>query len=54
LAIAEVGLEDALRADEALARGLNAYGGALTNQPVADAHGLEWIPVSSAIPGTNG
>jgi alanine dehydrogenase len=54
LAIAEVGLEEALRADEALARGLNAYGGALTNQPVADAHGLEWIPVSSAIPGTNG
>jgi alanine dehydrogenase len=54
LAIAELGLEDGLRADGALARGLNTYGGALTNQPVAEAHGLEWIPVSSAIPGANG
>jgi alanine dehydrogenase len=54
LAIAENGLEEALRADGALSRGLNTYGGALTNQPVADAHRLEWIPVSSAVPGANG
>jgi alanine dehydrogenase len=54
LAIAEVGLEDALRADAALARGLNAYGGALTSQPVAEAHGLDWTPVSSAVPGAAG
>jgi alanine dehydrogenase len=54
LAIAEVGLEDALRADAALARGLNAYGGDLTSQPVAEAHGLDWTPVSSAVPGAAG
>jgi alanine dehydrogenase len=54
LAIAEVGLEDALRADAALAQGLNAYGGALTSQPVAEAHGLDWTPVSSAVPGAAG
>jgi alanine dehydrogenase len=54
LAIAEVGLEDALRADAALARGLNAYGGAVTSQPVAEAHGLDWTPASSVIPGAAG
>ncbi|MGH2572496.1 MAG: alanine dehydrogenase [Actinomycetota bacterium] len=54
LAIAERGLEDAIRADPALAKGLNAYGGALTNQPVAEAHDLDWVPVSSAVPGAIG
>jgi alanine dehydrogenase len=54
LAIAEAGLEEALRADAALAQGLNAYGGALTSQPVAEAHGLDWTPVSSAVPGVAG
>jgi alanine dehydrogenase len=49
--IADAGLEDAVRADPALAAGLNTYGGALTNQAVAEAHVLEWVPVSSAIPG---
>jgi alanine dehydrogenase len=51
-AIAERGLEEALRADPALARGLNTYQGALTNLPVAEAHGLEHVPTSSLIPGT--
>jgi alanine dehydrogenase len=54
LAIAEAGLEDALRDDAALAQGLNAYGGVLTSQPVAEAHGLDWTPVSSAVPGAAG
>jgi alanine dehydrogenase len=54
LAVAERGLEDAIRADPALAKGLNAYGGALTNQPVAEAHDLDWVPVSSAVPGAIG
>src|SRR5439155_24879872 len=47
LAMAERGLEDALRADPALARGLNTYGGALTNGPVAEAHDLDHAPGSS-------
>jgi alanine dehydrogenase len=51
LAIAEQGLEDSLRADPALARGLNTYGGTLTNGPVAEAHDLDWTPVPSVIPG---
>jgi alanine dehydrogenase len=51
LSIAEAGLEDALRADPALASGLNTYGGVLSNQAVGEAHDLEWMPVSVAIPG---
>ncbi|CAN5289561.1 alanine dehydrogenase [soil metagenome] len=51
LTVAERGMEQALRADPALARGLNTYGGGLTNQAVADAHGLEWTPISSVLPG---
>ncbi len=51
LAIAERGLEEALRADPALAVGLNTYGGTLTNGPVAEAHDLEWTPVGSVVPG---
>jgi alanine dehydrogenase len=51
LAIADHGLEDAVRADPALAGGVNAYGGALTYEPVADSHQMDWVPVASAIPG---
>src|SRR5207244_2686364 len=51
LAIAGSGVEDALRADPTLAGGLNTYGGALTNGPVAEAHGMEWAPVESVVPG---
>jgi alanine dehydrogenase len=54
LAIADLGLEEALRTDPALAKGLNAYAGALTSRPVAEAHGLDWVPVSSAVPGAAG
>jgi alanine dehydrogenase len=50
-AIAEQGLEDAVRRDQALASGVNAYAGAVTNQGVAEAHGLEAVPLSSLIDG---
>jgi len=53
-AIADRGLEEALRADPALARGLNTYQGSLTNLPVAEAHGLEHVSTASLIPGTQG
>jgi len=37
--LANRGWRDALRADEALALGLNTHDGQLTNAPVAEAHG---------------
>jgi len=54
LAIAERGLEEALRADPALAQGLNTFGGALTNEAVAEAHDLDFPPVWSVIPEESG
>ncbi len=53
ISIAEAGLEDALRADPALAAGLNTHGGMLTNQAVGEAHDLESMPVSAATPGVS-
>jgi alanine dehydrogenase len=41
LKIADLGWEAALAADPALAKGLNATSGKLTNEGVAAAHGLE-------------
>jgi alanine dehydrogenase len=43
--LADRGWRDALRADEALARGLNAHQGRLTNAAVARAHGYQSVPV---------
>ncbi|WP_204055234.1 alanine dehydrogenase [Microbispora corallina] len=45
LAIANLGWRKALTADPALARGLNTHEGHLTSRPVAEAHGLEAVPV---------
>jgi alanine dehydrogenase len=50
LPIAERGLLDALRADRALAQGLNTFAGALTNEAVAEAHHLDFTPIWSVIP----
>ncbi|SDR06663.1 alanine dehydrogenase [Thermostaphylospora chromogena] len=44
LRIADLGWRDALRADPVLARGLNTHEGHVTNQPVAEAHGLVPVP----------
>ncbi|HYH28691.1 MAG TPA: alanine dehydrogenase [Actinomycetota bacterium] len=52
--IAERGLEEALRRDPALARGVNVYGGAITNGPVAEAHGFESAPLGSVVSGLTG
>jgi alanine dehydrogenase len=41
LRIANGGLEAAVREDPALAAGVNVYAGAVTNEGVAEAHGLE-------------
>ncbi|GIH79745.1 alanine dehydrogenase [Planobispora longispora] len=49
LAIAELGWHEALRGDPALALGLNTHKGHLTNQPVAEAHGLEAVPLERVL-----
>lgn len=51
LEIATKGLEDAVRADAALSLGVNVYGGAVTSAPVAEAHGLDHVPLSSVLAG---
>jgi len=48
--IADHGLASAVRSDRALARGVNTYGGHITCEPVAEAHGLEYVPVSRLWP----
>jgi alanine dehydrogenase len=53
MAIAEGGLEDAVRGSAPLALGVNVYGGAVTNAAVAEAHGLDHVPLSSLIPGAS-
>ncbi|MQA60149.1 MAG: alanine dehydrogenase [Actinophytocola sp.] len=49
VSLAGRGWHAAARADAALAGGLNTHAGALTNGPVAQAHGLEHTPLESAI-----
>jgi alanine dehydrogenase len=49
LAIADHGLEGALRADPVLALGLNTYGGALTNVPVGEAHALPAVDPATVL-----
>jgi alanine dehydrogenase len=47
--LANHGWRDALRADPALAGGLNTYDGNVTNAPVAAAHGYDSVPVADAL-----
>jgi alanine dehydrogenase len=51
LEIATLGLEDAVRADPALALGVNVYRGRITNAGVAEAHGLEAAPLHDLVDG---
>jgi alanine dehydrogenase len=51
LDIAGRGLEDAVRADRVLACGMNVYKGAVTNEGVAAAHGLEFSALDELIAG---
>jgi alanine dehydrogenase len=51
LAIAVRGLEEAVRADPVLAAGVNVYAGSVTNDGVAEAHGLEHAPLGTLIAG---
>jgi alanine dehydrogenase len=49
VALAERGLEDAVKQDAALAKGVNVYQGAVTYEPVAEAHGLESVPLDDLL-----
>jgi alanine dehydrogenase len=48
--IASAGLEEAVAADPPLAKGINVYRGELTYQQVAEAHALDWRPLTEVIP----
>ncbi|GGB23976.1 alanine dehydrogenase [Flexivirga endophytica] len=47
--LANQGWRDALRADQALARGLNTYAGDVVCEPVAQAHGLEHVDLATVL-----
>jgi alanine dehydrogenase len=47
--LAEKGFAEAVRSDPALARGVNTFGGAVVYEPVAEAHGLEYVPLEDAV-----
>jgi alanine dehydrogenase len=49
LELANRGWRHALRADPALALGLNTYDGHVTYGPVAEAHGLDHVPLESVL-----
>jgi alanine dehydrogenase len=49
LELADAGWAAAMRADPALAKGLNVHAGAVTNPAVAAAHGLQAVPLSDAL-----
>jgi alanine dehydrogenase len=48
-AIANLGLRGAVAADPALAKGVNVIDGKVTYEAVAEAHGLEFTPLDSAL-----
>ena len=49
VALADKGWQRACADDRALALGLNAHDGSLTNAPVAEAHGMDAVPIESVL-----
>ena len=47
--LANLGWREALKADPALALGLNTHGGHVTYGPVAEAHGLSAMPLADVL-----
>ena len=47
--LANRGWRDAMKADPALALGLNTYDGAVTYGPVAEAHGMSWLTLDEVL-----
>ena len=53
LDLANKGLRQAVTDDPALALGVNAVGGTLVSEPVAEAHGMPVEPLSSVLAGAS-
>jgi alanine dehydrogenase len=53
-AIADLGIDEAVRADPALALGVNVVAGTITNEGVGAAHGLDAAPIAQLIGGGAG
>ena len=51
LRIASFGLEEALRTDPSLGPGVNVYAGQVTNEPVAEAHGMPVAKLATLVDG---
>jgi alanine dehydrogenase len=49
IALADKGWKDALRADESLAKGLNVHAGQVTYPGVAQAFGMNLVPVTEVL-----
>lgn len=49
MTLADKGWREACLTDESLARGVNTHDGQLTSAPVADAHGLESVPLTELL-----
>jgi alanine dehydrogenase len=49
LALADLGLREAISRDAALAKGVNVLNGEITYQAVADAFGLAYTPLERAM-----
>jgi alanine dehydrogenase len=49
-AVATQGLPEAVARDRALARGVNVFEGKVTYEAVADAHGLDYVPLEDVLP----
>jgi alanine dehydrogenase len=49
VALADHGLEEAVRLDPALAKGVNVYKGQVVYEPVAEAHGMPSVPLDSLL-----
>jgi alanine dehydrogenase len=49
LELANLGWRSALRADPALALGLNTFDGHVVYGPVADAHGMSTLPLAEVL-----
>jgi alanine dehydrogenase len=49
IALADKGMEKAVIDDPALARGVNVYKGSVVYEPVAEAHGLDYVPLEKLL-----